>query len=150
MVWSTILNGKLPNSHTCHLNSDGTKLNAPSFAIPCTGRASYQDSSRKAATCCQAIPNCMKWVRQTHCEFNRALGFRATEGWHFPLWLRAMLCYLDYAECIKPGKEVLFEVKIIAPIFGTFRINPYFCSRINNILTFYRYGNNKEKNPRRG
>ena len=57
-----------------YLNSDGTKLNAPSFAIPCTGRASYQDSSRKAATCCQAIPDCMKWGRHAHCELNRALG----------------------------------------------------------------------------
>ena len=38
-------------------------------------------------------------------------------------------------------------LQIIAPKFGTFRINSYFCSRINNILTFYRYGNNKEKNP---
>ena len=99
---------------------------------------------------CQSIPNYIKWARQTHCELNRALGFRATEGWHFPLWLRAMLCYLDYAECIKPDKEVLFEMKIIVPKFETFRINPYFCSHINNILTFYRYGNNKEKNPRRG
>ena len=30
--------------------------------------------------CMKSLPDCMKWVRQTDCELNRALDCRATEG----------------------------------------------------------------------